>query len=382
VRSYSADTMDAKRPPRLDQEHSTATDKLERSPRNRLEVLLLGPLVVRLDGRAVVVSAAKERVVLSLLALRLGSAVSTDALTAALWGDEPPRTALRAVHTYVSNLRRVLPEGAVVTVPGGYRADLQPEAVDTDRFERAVRAARLAAGDASKVVALLEGALALWRGSALHDLAGSIMGSAEVARLEELRRAAEEDLHEARLARGDHGAVVSDLEAAAQAEPLRERRWAQLILGLYRCGRQADALRAYQRLRATLRDGLGIEPSPALRDLESAVLAQDGSLDWSAPASQALPLLKHNGGPGHEPAEIPSLRLPHRTVRAVRAGFVSRSREAAQLLEAYWRASSAEGRAGVLIAGGPEVGQTALIRLPGLCTRNRPPKPMGSLAKL
>ncbi len=319
---------------------------------------------------------------LSLLALRLGSAVSTDALTAALWGEEPPRTALRAVHTYVSNLRRVLPDGAVVTVPGGYRAELKPEAVDTDRFERAVRAARLAAGDPSRVVALLEAALALWRGSALPDLAGSIMGLAEATRLEELRRAAEEDLHEARLANGDHAAVVSDLEAAAQAEPMRERRWAQLILGLYRCGRQAEALRAYQRLRATLRDSLGIEPSAALRDLESAVLAQDDSLDWSAPASQAFQPIEQGGGAGPGLSEIPSLRLPHRTVRAVRPGFVSRSGVPDQLLEAYGREASAEGRAGLLVAGGPVVGKTALVRLPGLCTRNRPPRPMGCLAKL
>jgi DNA-binding SARP family transcriptional activator len=368
--------METQRPPRLDQEPSTATDRFERFPRSGLEVLLLGPLVVRLDGRELAVSAAKERVVLSLLALRLGSAVSTDALIAALWGDEPPRTALRAVHTYVSNLRRVLPEGAVVTVPGGYRAELRPETVDTDRFERAVRAARLAAGDASKVVALLETALALWRGSALPDLAESIMGLAEVARLEELRRAAEEDLHEARLAKGDHTAVVGDLEAAAQAEPLRERRWAQLILGLYRCGRQAEALRAYQRLRATLRDSLGIEPSAALRNLESAVLAQDGGLDWCAPASRASQPIKHGGGPGYEVAELSSYRLPHRTSRAVRPGFLSGSSQPDQFPGTYRRASSPEDRAGVLVAGAPPMAKTALVRLPGLCTRNRPPKPL------
>jgi DNA-binding SARP family transcriptional activator/tetratricopeptide (TPR) repeat protein len=246
-----------------------------------VEVQLLGPLVVRVDGALVAIRGAKERAVLSLLALRAGSVVSTGELVDALWGSSPPTSALRGLHNYVANLRRVLPAGVVATVTGGYRADLGSEDVDALCFERAVAAARGAA-DGTTSMGLLEEALAWWRGPPLADLAASSVGVAEITRLAELRAVAEEELFEARLAGGEHTSVVADLEAAVATEPLRERRWAQLMLALYRSGRQGDALRAFQRLRAQVGEQLGIEPSAALRTLEEAILLQKPELDWQA----------------------------------------------------------------------------------------------------
>ena len=226
----------------------------------------------------VTIGAAKERAVLSLLALRAGSMVSTSELVEALWGPDPPRSARGAVQTYVSNLRKALPPGTVVTVPGGYRATIEPGAVDAVGFEGAVAAARAAAGNPALRAETLTAALGLWRGVPLVDLAASAVGVAEATRLGELRRAAEEDLFQARLDGGDQVAVVADLEVAVAAEPLRERRWGLLMLALYRCGRQGDALRAYQRLRRMLGDELGVEPGVETRALEAAILAQDPAL--------------------------------------------------------------------------------------------------------
>jgi predicted ATPase/class 3 adenylate cyclase/Tfp pilus assembly protein PilF len=229
------------------------------------------------------IGAAKERAMLSLLALRAGSVVSMSELVEALWGENPPRSAVRAVQTYVSRVRKVLPPGVVVSMPDGYRAALGAGEVDAARFETAVATARqLAGSDSAATIEVLESALGLWRGPALADLADSPVGVMEAARLGELRRTAEEDLFEVRLAGGDHAAVVADLEAAVATEPLRERRWGQLMRALYRSGRQADALAAYQRLRHTLGDQLGIEPSATLRELERAVLEDDLAPDGPA----------------------------------------------------------------------------------------------------
>jgi DNA-binding SARP family transcriptional activator len=247
-----------------------------------VEVQVLGALVVTVDGSAVAVRGAKERAVLSLLALRAGSMVSTGELIDALWGSSPPPSALRGLRNYVTNLRRVLPAGVVITVPDGYLADLAPEAVDALRFERAVASARGAA-DVRSTAALLGEALGWWRGPPLPDLAGSSVGGAEATRLAELRAAAMEDLYQARLALGEHAALVADLEAAVAAEPLRERRWVQLMVALYRSGRQADALRAVQRLRGILADELGLEPSAEVRSLEAAILAHDARLSLGIP---------------------------------------------------------------------------------------------------
>jgi class 3 adenylate cyclase/DNA-binding SARP family transcriptional activator/tetratricopeptide (TPR) repeat protein len=229
------------------------------------------------------VGAPKERAVLAVLASRAGTTVGVSQLIDALWGEEPPPSAAKAVQTYVSALRRRLPAGAIDTVAGGYRLNVAPESVDVTVFEQLVAAGQqaLTAGDPHGAAVSLRRALGLWRGEPLVELAGEPWGAAEAGRLIEGRRVCQELLVEARLATGEAAALVGELEVAVRAEPLRERRWAQLMLALYRAGRQAEALRAFQRLRAQLADQLGIEPSAELRALEEAILLQKPELGQS-----------------------------------------------------------------------------------------------------
>ena len=219
---------------------------------------------------------------LELLALRVGTVVQPGEIMEALWGDAPPRTAGKIIQTYVSALRQKLPKELIETVAGGYRLCVPPDDVDVVRFERLVRAGHDAVekNDPARAVACLAEASSLWRGDPVADLADQFVGLTEGVRLAELRRSGEEQLFEARLQLGEHTLLVVDLEAAVGAEPLRERRWAQLMLALYRSGRQADALHAYGRLRDHLGEQLGTEPSADLRALEEAILLQKPELDW------------------------------------------------------------------------------------------------------
>ncbi len=264
-----------------------------------MQVGLLGPLrVVGDDGVEVRVAAPKERAVLELLALRAGRVAPAGELIDAVWGEDPPRSASKTLQTYVSSLRRFLPAGRIETVGGGYRLVVSADAVDALCFEELVRQGgrALQEGDLSGAVEAWREGLRLWRGEPLAELAGQPTGMAEAVRLGELRRDCEEQLAEARLALGEHGSLVADLEAAVAAQPLRERRWAQLMLALYRSGRQADALRAYQRLRTVLGDQLGIEPNTELRALEQGILNQDRSLQFSA--DTAAPVVGTAGSSG------------------------------------------------------------------------------------
>ena len=243
---------------------------------------MLGPLIL-LDadgGRLPQPSAAKERAILALLALRASQTVRVPELIHSVWGDDPPRTAVKAAQTYVSALRRILPAGIVKTVGDGYLLDIAPDRVDAHNFEVLASRGRerLAAGDPFSAVASFREALELFRGDPLPDLSAQPVGAAEATRLLELRRDVEECLVEGRLELGEHFELVGDLEAAVALEPLRERRWEHLMLALYRSGRQADALRAYQRLRETLAEQLGIEPSTTLQGLERAMLLQNPGL--------------------------------------------------------------------------------------------------------
>jgi DNA-binding SARP family transcriptional activator len=251
-----------------------------------MQIALLGPLRVTEEGEAVAIRPAKERAVLALLALRCGRAAGVEELTGALWGDHPPRSAHKTLQGYVSGLRRALPGGAIETVPWGYRLRLPAENIDVAVFERLVSAGgqALQRSDPHNAINSLAEALGLWRGDPLVELADQPLGAAEATRLCELRRGAEEDMAQARLDLGQHAALIGDLEAAVGADPLRERRWAQLMVALYRSGRQAEALRAYQRLRAQLAEQLGIEPSAGLRALEEAILLQRPDLDATTTA--------------------------------------------------------------------------------------------------
>src|SRR5919197_1073160 len=246
-----------------------------------MQFRLLGPLSVSVDGEPLALTGQKPRALLAALLLEANRVVSRDRLIDAVWGEEPPDTARNTLQVYVSQLRKLLPDGVLETASHGYKLVVDREAVDLFEFVRLSEEGRNAvtAGDAAGAGETLRRALQLWDGATPADLP-----EAEMARLEELRAAALEDRIDAELALGRHGQVVPELERLGNEHPLRERFRGQLMLALYRCGRQADALAVYQRTRRTLVDELGIEPSASLRKLEQAILAQDASL--SAPQAQ------------------------------------------------------------------------------------------------
>jgi DNA-binding SARP family transcriptional activator len=218
--------------------------------------------------------------VLAVLLLSAGEVVSTERLIDDLWGEHVPSSARPVLQGYVSNLRKAVGPLLVTRAPG-YVLELQPEQLDLRRFERLLGEGRadLAAGRAETAAATLREALALWRGAALADFAYEPFAQAAVVRLEELRLAAFEERIDADLALGRHASLVGELEALAVEHPLRERVHGQLMLALYRSGRQAEALEAYQRARGALVDGLGIDPGQPLQALERAILQQDPALD-------------------------------------------------------------------------------------------------------
>src|SRR5712691_7174767 len=242
---------------------------------------LLGPLSLSRDGEPTAIGGQKPRALLAALLLEPNRVVSRDRLIDALWGELPPDTARNTIQVYVSQLRKLLPDGALETAPPGYRLVVDPETVDVFQFVRLgdEGRSRLAAGDAAGAAETLRAALGLWRGAPLADLAEEPFAQAEIARLEELRLATLEDRIDADLALGRHGQLVPELERLVVEHPLRERLRAQLMLALYRSGRQADALAVYQRARRTLVDELGIEPTESLRQLERAILAHDPALN-------------------------------------------------------------------------------------------------------
>ncbi len=264
-----------------------------------LTVGILGPLQVANAGTPVPLPGRTERAVVVALAARGGRPATGAALGADVWGESSADGNSQNLVVTVSRLRQRLtaalgPEARdlVETVPGGYRLDVDPDQVDAIRFADLVaEGRRLVPDGAAAARDRVSEALDLWRGDPLLDIAGSPTGLAEASRLAALRAEALDTLADAELALGHDQAVIARLEPLVVDDPLRERRWAQLMVALYRTGRQADALRAYQRARAALAE-LGIQPGPELRRLESAVLAHDPSLDVVTPRSVA------SGGPG------------------------------------------------------------------------------------
>jgi YVTN family beta-propeller protein len=255
----------------------------------KLQFRILGPLEVSRDGAIVDLGARKQRALLALLLLNANRVVSTERLIDELWGGTAPETARSALQVYVAALRKALggEVSALRTSAPGYVLDVEPGALDLDRFS-ALRAEAQAAGDEQLRSALLHEALDLWRDAPLADLSTEPFAAAAVARLEEQRLESLEQRIGADLALGRHASLVLELEALVAEQPYRERPRAQLMLALYRSGRQADALRAYQTARRTLGDELGLEPGPELRELEAAILRQDAalSLDGTRPALQ------------------------------------------------------------------------------------------------
>jgi DNA-binding SARP family transcriptional activator len=240
-----------------------------------VEFRILGPLeVLGDDGRPVALPPAKPRALLVLLLLNRNRTVRTEALVDQLWDERPPATATKTVQVYVSQLRKGLGD-RLQTRPGGYELRVDDEELDADRFERL-------AGEGD-----YRHALELWRGPALVDVRGEAFARSAAERLEEARLAALEDRIDADLDAGRHAALVGELEQLVEEHPVRERLRGQLMLALYRSGRQAEALDVYRRTRTLLADELGLEPSPELRELEQAILRQDEALRRERPTATA-----------------------------------------------------------------------------------------------
>ena len=241
-----------------------------------LDFRILGPLEVLDAERPVPLGGRKQRALLAILLLRAGEVVSTDRLVDQLWGERPPRTATTSLHILVSQLRKVLGAEVVATRPPGYVLRVDPSQVDVQRFE--LLAGRARGAEPEERAQLLREALSLWRGQPLAEFAFEPFAQSEIGRLDELRLAALEERIDADLALGRHGELIGELEALVGRHPLRERLRGQLMLALYRSGRQADALHAYQDARRALIEGLGIDPGPALQQLHGAILRHERSL--------------------------------------------------------------------------------------------------------
>jgi DNA-binding SARP family transcriptional activator len=253
-----------------------------------VEFRLLGPLEVWHEGRPLHIGGAKERALLVLLLLHAGEPLSVDRLIDELWGDSPPPTARKSLQVRVAGLRRALGGDVLLTRGDAYLVRLEPNQLDLHRFEQLLAdgSHALAAGDPAAAVTRLQQALAIWRGPALADFLYESFAQAAVARLEELRAHALELRIEAQLELGSDARVVAELEDLVAAHPFRERLRGQLMLALYREGRQAEALAVYRRTREQFVAELGIEPSPALQKLQQAILRQDSSLDLPLPAPE------------------------------------------------------------------------------------------------
>ena len=255
-----------------------------------MQFSILGPLEVRRGDESLPLGTAKQRALLAVLLLHANEVISRDRLIDSLWGERPPESASHTLEAYVSRLRKILHadgEQVLLTRPPGYVLRVEFDDLDFQRFERLVEEGRraLAHDPPERAAALLREALSLWRGRALADIEYEPFAQAEAQRLEELRLAALEDEIEAELALGRHAAVVPRLQSLVAEHPLRERLRAQLMVALYRCGRQADALQAYRDARVYVVDQLGLEPSPVLRKLEQDILAHAESLQAPDPVT-------------------------------------------------------------------------------------------------
>jgi YVTN family beta-propeller protein len=249
-----------------------------------MDFRILGPLEVTDQGRTLPIKGRKPQALLALLLLNAGEVVSRERLIDELWGDDPPPTASKTLQVHVSRLRRELGD-AVVTRGGGYLIHVEPGELDLERFTRLVDEGRraMAAGEPGPAEERLREALELWRGPPFAQLGDDAFARIEGERLADLRLDAVEERIEAELALGRQSEVIGELEALVARHPYRERPRAQLMLALYREGRQAEALDAYRDARSVLVEGLGIEPGPRLREMHSAILAQDPALDGVRP---------------------------------------------------------------------------------------------------
>jgi DNA-binding SARP family transcriptional activator len=327
-------------------------------------IRVLGALEVTVDGATADLGGPRQRCVLARLVAAHGRVVSADRLIEDLYANEAPPRALAAVQSYVSHLRRALEPGrtartqpsALVTSPPGYALRLDHDAVDAWAFEDEVhRAAGLA--DAAAVHERLSAALAAWHDSAFQEFGGLPWADLEAARLEELRLTATERLADAALKLGRAAEVVADLDRLAVDHPLREEVWRLLALALYQAGRQGDALAALRRARARLAADLGVDPGPALRDLEDAILTQAPHLLASAAAPPLAAVAAGTIATGTTP--VGSIPADSEGAALGAPGYVGRELELARLMQMAADASAGSMRI-VLVTGDAGVGKTAL----------------------
>ena len=316
-----------------------------------MDFRILGPLEVARDGAPLALGAAQQRALLAVLLLHRGELVSVDRLVDELWGERVPVAAAKTVQVYVSQLRKALGAGVIVTQGRGYRLAAAPGQVNAARFEVLAAEGRraLAGGDAARARERLCAALGLWRGEPLAEFTYEPFAQAEIGRLHEARLAAAEDRIEADLALGADGELVGEIESLVAANPLAERLRGQLMLALYRAGRQADALAAYRQTSELLREELGLEPGRALQELQRAILGHDGSLD---------------GPRGVAAAGEGTWGSPYRGLSAFEeqdaAFFFGREMASAQVLERMSR--RLEGTGLLVVSGVSGAGKSSLLR--------------------
>ena len=310
-----------------------------------MDVWVLGPLEVRVNGGAAALGGPKQRAVLAMLLLHANEVVARDRLIDGVWGERPPAAAQRSLDSYVSRLRAILGADRIERRAPGYVVRLEPGELDLERFETLLEQGRAAAGaaDAATAGEALRQALDLWRGPALADLLYLPFAAREAERLEERRMLALEERIDADLALGRGPELVPELERLVSEEPFKQRLLGQLMLSLYRAGRQADALAAYERGRQRLADELGLDPGPQLRLLQRQILGHDSALG------------------GHRALPRPS---EHRSSRERAARHSHRSRYALLVAVAIalsvglglWLAASSRGRSGLALVGVDHLG--------------------------
>ena len=329
---------------------------------------ILGPLEVLRSGCAVPLGGPRQRAVLALLLLEANRVVSFDRLAEDVWGGHPPQGSVTTLQSYVFRLRRALEPDrlrgvagdVLVTKDRGYLLRVNREQLDAAVFEDGFTAGRAAleAGRYAEAAQTLRKALDLWRGPVLADLADYAFARPEAARLEELRLAAVEDRIDADLALGRHQALTGELEQLVGEYPLRERLHGQLMLALYRCGRQAEALAAYRRVRDLLAGELGIDPGDPLQRLHGSVLAHDPALDWNG--GRPAPAHGHRVGTSTPAMSRPPGRPPRRPAGGCRE--LDRMRRRGRRLLITGLALAVAAAAGLVVAARPWAGMPAACR--------------------
>ncbi len=334
------------------------------SPAAPLRFTVLGSFRVDRDGQSIPLGPRLQRTLLAILVVEAGHVVPVDRLIDLLWHEAPPAAAVASLQAYVSQLRRLLepdrparaPARVLGTQDPGYVLRIEDDQVDATRFQALARQARLdlAAGEPQAADAAIEAALALWHGEPLVEFTGEPWAVPAVSRLAQSYDLALEDRIDAWLALGRNEQAAAELEAMVTARPLRERRWGQLMVACYRSGRQADALRAYQRCRAVLGEELGLEPGPELKRLEATVLAHDPSLDWrpnraAPPGTRSVPRVP-------PPVSAEAVAPAGRTFPAP-AGLIGRQAVLARLESRLGQAAAGTGGT-VVLAGEPGAGKT------------------------